>query len=285
MQEEIKIIVLDSGRLEQFAHLIPDKLKDIIRESGTIILGAKGPGEVAMGVAVFSEYSHFMDLLWIYVEPEFRGFGIGKAFIHRMMTTLEDISYFRGVCVDYQRAENMELDYLLGDLGFFREEQDWSSYSFQLMDAKELERFTPSNSNRLNIKGLCRISDCSDMMKKNFSYKLAKSEESYPIELPVPWKRYDDGLSCVYVAEGEISAVLLIQTTKENIHIAFAYAKDNYYIFPYMMGYSFEKACKQYQDHTVEVTVTALEENAENLILKLVPAAKNRKIIHAQLNR
>ena len=82
--EEIKIIVLDSGRLEQFAHLIPDKLKDIIRESGTIILGAKGPGEVAMGVAVFSEYSHFMDLLWIYVEPEFRGFGIGKAFINRI---------------------------------------------------------------------------------------------------------------------------------------------------------------------------------------------------------
>ena len=104
MQEEIKLIVLNSEGLQQFAHLIPDKLKDTASKSDSIVLGALGPEKVTMGVAIFSEHAHYMELEWIYVEPEFRGFGIGKAFIYRMMTTLEDISYFRGVCVDYQRA-------------------------------------------------------------------------------------------------------------------------------------------------------------------------------------
>lgn len=284
MQEEIKLIVLNSEGLQQFAHLIPDKLKDTASKSDSIVLGALGPEKVTMGVAIFREYSHYMELVWIYVEPEFRELGIGKAMINRMTETIADSKYFRGVLADYVREDNYRFDSMLDSLGFIKEQQDWASYSFYLNDAYQLDRFIPEN-NKQHIKGICRISDCSDTMKKHFSYMLSRSDEIYPIELPVPWKRYDDGLSCAHVIKGEISAVLLMETMKERINISFAYAKDNPYVFPYMLGYSFGEACKRYKDRNQEVTVTALEESAENLLLKLVPDAKNVRVTHAQKNR
>lgn len=238
MQEEIKLIVLNSEGLQQFAHLIPDKLKDTVSKSDSIVLGALGPEKVTMGVAIFREYSHYMELVWIYVEPEFRELGIGKAMINRMTETIADSKYFRGVLADYVREDNYRFDSMLDSLGFIKEQQDWASYSFYLKDAYQLDKFIPEN-NKQHIKGICRISDCSDTMKKHFSSMLSRSDEIYPIELPVPWKRYDDGLSCAHVIKGEISAVLLMETMKERINISFAYAKDNPYVFPYMLGYSF----------------------------------------------
>lgn len=285
MQEEIKIIVLNSEGLQQFAHLIPDKLKDTAGKRDSIVLGALAQEKVAMGVAVFSEYSHYMELLWIYVEPEFRELGIGKALINRLTETIEDSNYFRGVFADYIREDNYLFDTMLDSIGFIKEQQDWASYSFHLNDAYRLDRFIPGSNQQQNIKGLCRISDCNDTMKKHFSYMLSKSDEIYQIELPVRWNRYDDVVSCVHVTEGEISAVLLMETTKDRINISFAYAKENPYVFPYMLGFSFGEACKRYKDRNPEVTVTALEESAENLLLKLVPDAKNVRVTHAQKNR
>ena len=283
MQEEIKIIVLNSEGLQQFAHLIPDKLKDTASKSDSIVLGALGPEKVTMGVAIFSEHAHYMELEWIYVEPEFRRIGIGSALLKRMIDSIEDSSYYIGVCADYIHEDTPGLDYLLEILGFAKEEQDWGIYRFQLKDAFGLEKYV-GQKNETRLKGLCSISDCTQVMKKNFSFNLNKEEEAYPIGLPIQWDNYDAELSCAYLEKGEISAVFLLETDENRINISFAFAKDKPYVFPYMLVYSFNKAINKYKGSNPEITVTTLDEAAEKLLLKLIPGVKNIDVTHAQKN-
>lgn len=285
MQEEIKLIVLNSEGLQQFAHLIPDKLKDTASKSDSIVLGALGPEKLTMGVAIFREYSHYMELVWIYVEPRFRRMGIGSALVKRMIDTIVDSQYFMGIIADYVKDDNRQLDAMLDSLAFAKEQQDWSSYSFRLSDAYQLVKYDPQKMERQRIKGICKISDCSDTMKKHFSYMLSQSDELNFISCPIKWKDYDDMLSCVHVDNGEISSVLLMENMNERINISFAYAKNNPYIFPYMLGYSFGMAVTHYVGNNPLITVTVFEKNTENLLLRLVPVAKNNSVTHAQKNR
>ena len=93
---------------------------------------------------------------------------------------------------------------------------------------------------------------------------------------------YDDELSCVYIEEGEIEGVFLLETDEQRINIAFAYVKNNPYVFPYMLGRSFMKAVEKYEGTNPEVTVTVFEETTEKLLQKLVPNAKTVIMTHAQ---
>lgn len=285
MQEEIRIVLLNAGNVELFGHAIPDKIKNLASESSTIVLGALGPEKLTMGVAIFKEYAHYLELEWIYVEPGFRRMGIGSALVKRMIDTIVDSQYFMGIIADYVKDDNRQLDAMLDSLAFEKEQQDWSSYSFRLSDAYQIAKYDPQKMERQRIKGICKISDCSDTMKKHFSFMLSQSEELNFISFPIKWKDYDDMLSCVHVDKGEISSVLLMENMNERINISFAYAKNNPYIFPYMLGYSFGMAVTHYVGSNPLITVTVFEKNTENLLLRLVPGAKNNSVTHAQKNR
>lgn len=282
MKQAIKIVPVDGKDKQQLNHIIPDKLWDIYEETETIILGVQGMEGIFFGAAVFRENAHYIELLWIYVEPEFRRMGFAKALIDRMMSTIETSEYFVGMYTEYESGKEIELDTLLSVMEFKREEQEWSSYSFQLSDTLGLHEFEKKNQDKLRIRGLNRISECTDTMKKRFSHELYHSEEVKPIELPIDWENYDDELSCVYIEEGEIEGVFLLETDEQRINIAFAYVKNNPYVFPYMLGRSFMKAVEKYEGTNPEVTVTVFEETTEKLLQKLVPNAKNIIMTHAQ---
>ena len=280
MEEKIQIIPLGLENMSGFNHMIPDELLDLRQQQEEIILGAVGPENTPMGVAVFKEYAHYMELVWIYVEPEFRRMGICSQLIKRMEDSIEGNSYFAGVYADYKQGLYEGLDIALGKLGFEKELQDWSSYSFTLNDAFSLEKF--STKKALSGKKIYNLSECTSEMKSMFSSMLSKSDEPYLVELPIDWKRYNQKFSCVHADKGKISSVFLVEAEERIINIAFVYAKDNPYILPYMMGYSFKEIANKYPDRKVNFTVTALEENTENIVLKLVPGAKNVGIIHAK---
>ena len=280
MEEKIQIIPLGLENMSGFNHMIPDELLDLRQQQEEIILGAVGPENTPMGVAVFKEYAHYMELVWIYVEPEFRRMGICSQLIKRMEDSIEGNSYFAGVYADYKQGLYEGLDIALGKLGFEKELQDWSSYSFTLNDAFSLEKF--STKKALSGKKIYNLSECTSEMKSMFSSMLSKSDEPYLVELPIDWKRYNQKFSCVHADKGKISSVFLVEAEERIINIAFVYAKDNPYILSYMMGYSFKEIANKYPDRKVNFTVTALEENTENIVLKLVPGAKNVGIIHAK---
>lgn len=280
MEGNIQIIPLGLEDMSEFNHMIPDELLGLRQQQEEIILGAIGPEETPMGVAVFKEYAHYMELLWVYVEPEFRRMGISSQLLKRMEGSMSGNNYFVGIYADYEQGIYEGLDIVLSKLGFEKEIQDWSSYSFTLNDAFSLEKF--STRKALSGKKIYNLSECTSEMKSSFSSMLSKIDEPYSIELPVDWKRYNQKFSCVHADKGKINSVFLIEAEDRNINIAFVYAKDDPYILPYMMGYSFKEIANKFPDRKVKITVTALEENAENIILKLVPGAKNVGMIHAK---
>lgn len=280
--EEISILLLKEDELSKFWHQIPDKLKLMMKQEDMITLGIAGPENIAMGVAVFREYVHYMELVWLYVEPEFRGMGFGKALVKRMEDTLADSDYFIGIFADYMETKDWELDYFLKALGYEREKKDWSVYQMNLSDVRTLDVYLENEKKAGKLRGLCSISDCSDVMKKQFSFMLYNNDEINFVELPINWRDYSEELSCVYVDKGVISAVLLIKNTENRIVIEFAYAKMNPYVFPYMLCYSYDKAKSMYQGTDPEIIITVLNDSTEKLLLKLVPGAWNKTMIHAE---
>lgn len=282
MNQAITITLLDEKEIPALAYMIPKKIIEMMQEEELICLAAKGPDAITMAVVVFREYAHNMELLWIYTEPEFRRMKLATKLLERMEASVHESEYFIGICADYEREEENALDALLDKSGFDRQLQEWPLYRFHLSDAYALEEFHRKNQKELRIKGLCKISECTDAMKKRFSHTMSYSEELPFIESPIEWKRYDEKLSCIYVEKGEIEGVLLIETSQDRIHIAFAYAKDNPYVFPYMVGKSFYEAMDKYQGQNPQILVTVFGDSTEKLLLKLVPNASSVTMTHAQ---
>ena len=56
------------------------------------------------------------------------------------------------------------------------------------------------------------------------------------------WELYDDDMSRIYLENNEIKVVLLVENKEDYLNVAFAYAKDNPYAFPYMIGDAYIKA-------------------------------------------
>lgn len=282
MSQSITIMLLNEQETPLLEHMIPKKLMEMAKTEELFFLGVKGPEEIMMGVAVFREYAHYMELLWVYVEPEFRKMKLATRLLKKMEDTVRNSDYFLGVCADYESQEYTALDALLGTSGFDREVQNWPIYEFYLSDTYALDEFYKKNRKKLKVKGLCKIQECADAMKKRFSHTLTYDDEMQLIESPIDWNHYDNELSCVYVENNEIKGILLLESAEEQINIAFAYAKDNPYVFPYMLGESFYGAINKYQGKNPEITVTVFDDNTENLLLKLVPNATPVTMIHAK---
>lgn len=282
MKQSIKIVSINEGEKQRLEYIIPNKLWDIYDETETITLGIKAEEDLFLGAAVFRENAHYMELLWIYVEPEFRRMGFATALIVRMMSVVETSEYFVGMYADYESKNQTELDALLSAMGFERKKQEWPAYSFRLSDMLRLHELVKKNQDIQRMSGLSRISECTDTMKKQYSNKLYQNEEVNLIELPIDWGNYDDDLSCVYSKGREIEGVFLLETDEQRINVAFAYAKNNPYVFSYMLIYSFMKAQEKYKGADSEVTVTVFEDITEKLLKKLVPDVKGMFMTHAQ---
>ena len=280
--EDIRIIVLSEENIQKYEHLIPDRLQSAIKNENMIALGVVGPEEISMGIAVFREYMHYMELVWIYVEPEFRGMGLGKALINRMEETLSDSDYFIGIFADYQEIQNWEMDLLFASLGYKKESKEWPLYKMNLSDVRTLSNYTDKANQAEERKELCKISECSATMKKHFSFMLHNDKEINFVEFPINWANYDDEISCLYIHKGEIIAALLLENKNGKIVIEYAYAKTNPYVFPIMLAYSYEKVKKQYRNTDPEITLTAFDSSVEKLLQKLVPGAWRMDMAHAE---
>ena len=103
----------------------------------------------------------------------------------------------------------------------------------------------------------------------------------YPIEIPIRWENCEKELSCAYVVNGEIKSVLLMEKEDAALNIAFAYSGEYPQMYPYLLGYAFHTAEKNYSLEETEITVTPLTEKSEKILTKIVPAAKKVYVIHA----
>lgn len=282
MIEDVSIVMLSADESDKFGHMIPDKLKASLQQKEVIIMGATGYDDICMGVVVFKEYARNMEIIWMYVEPEFRNIGIASAIVQRMFETIEKSNYFIGIVADYLKLGNTIISKFFKSNGFEVEEQEWPVYTFLLNEALTLKLYMVNQ--KMFEKNVFSVSECFDVTKKFFSQKLMLSNEINPIELPIDWDRYDVELSKVYIENNEIAGVVLIENHGSYIDVAFAYLKDNPCIFTYMIGNVFVDAKEKFGDSNPIVSVTSLDVAIDKLLLYLVPCAKKTSIMHAKLN-
>lgn len=282
MKEELSVTLIEENDMAKISHMIPNGLNEGQDASDNIILAAIGPEDIIMGIVVFREYSRNMEIIWCYVEPEFRRMGVCSAIIQRMVDTVEKSSYFMGVFAQYTKMGNDIINELLKGINFDVEEQEWPVYTFKLNEAIGLQLYTVNK--KMFKDRVCSLEECEDILKKYFSNKLLVSDEINPIELPIMWEKYDQQLSKVYLEDdGEISAIILIEKKKEYLEVAFAYVNNNPYVFPYMMGNIFVEAHNRFLDSTQKVLVTSLDDTVDKLLLYLVPSARKTLMCYAHI--
>ena len=282
MKEEVSIILIEKNDVEKISHMIPDELNESQDSDDNIILAAIGPEDIIMGIVIFKEYSRNMEIVWCYVEPEFRRMGVCSAIIQRMVDTVANSSYFTGVYAHYMKMGNEIINEVFKSISFNVEEQEWPVYTFMLNDAVGLQLYTVNK--KMFENRVLSLENCEDILKKHFSSKLALDEEINPIELPIMWDKYDQTLSKVYLEEdGQISAIILIEKKKGYLDVAFAYVRNNPYVFPYMIGDVFVQARNMYLDCPQKVLVTSLDETVDKLLLYLVPSARKTLMYYAHI--
>lgn len=281
MGEEISIFLVEKDDLEKISHMIPDGLNDSQDKDENIILAAKGPEDIFMGIVIFREYSRKMEVVWCYVEPEFRRMGICSAILQRMIDTVKKSQYFTGVYAQYMKMGSESINNVFKSNNFAVEEQEWPVYTFKLNEAVGLQLFTVNK--KMFQDSVYNLEECDDVVKKRFSNKLMQSDEINPIELPIMWDKYDHQLSKVYLEKGEISAIVLIARKKEYLEVAFAYVNENIYVFPYMIGTVFVDARDKYLDTPQNILVTSLDDTVDKLLLHLIPSARKTMMYYAHI--
>lgn len=281
MGEEISIVLVEKEDLEKILHMIPDELAEEQNSAENIILAAKGPEDIIMGIVIFREYSRKMEVVWCYVEPEFRRMGICSGILQRMIDTVKKSQYFTGVYAQYMKMGSESINNVFKSNNFAVEEQEWPVYTFKLNEAVGLQLFTVNK--KMFQNNVCPLEKCDDVMKKHFSNKLLLGDEINPIELPIKWDKYDQELSKVYLENGEISAIVLIERKKEYLEVAFAYVDENLYVFPYMIGTVFVDARDKYLDTPQNILVTSLDDTVDKLLLHLIPSARKTMMYYAHI--
>ena len=277
MSEEINIVLVENCDEVSISHMIPDELKD--GQKDNIILAAVGPEEIYMGIVIFKEYSRNLEVIWCYVEPEFRRMGICSAIIQRMISTVENSDYFLGVYAQYMKLGNEIINEVFKSINFQVEEQEWPVYTFNLNEAIGVQFFTVNK--KMFQDKVYSLEECEPILKKHFSNHLFLSDEINPIELPIMWDKYDQKLSKVYLDSDGISAIVLIERKKEYLEVAFAYVNNNPYVFPYMIGTVFVEARSMYIDAPQKVLVTSLDDTIDKLLLHFVPSARKTVMYYA----
>jgi GNAT superfamily N-acetyltransferase len=281
MDTKINIILLDAKDIERFDHMIPEQLKGCVLQNEYVVLGAVC-GDVTMGVGIFKEYARYLELMWIYVEPEFRRYGICTLMLNRIKENVSNSTYLLGIFSDFLKLGNEHLCTIFEKNGFEIIEDEWPIYTFSINEAIGVERYVVNK--KLFKDNVCRISECSGMAKRYFSQKLAMAEEINPIELPIEWELYDDDMSRIYHENNEIKVVLLVENKEDYLNVAFAYAKDNPYAFPYMIGDAYIKARELYENENKKILVTSLDDNVDKLLLNLIPAARKNSMLHVKIS-
>ncbi|MCR5278361.1 MAG: hypothetical protein K6E19_02860 [Lachnospiraceae bacterium] len=208
------LLYIDESNIDMFAPIIPDYIREVIVSDEDVVLHGIESDDMACGVVVSRVISFEAEILWYYLDPSFRGYGIGhesfQLYAERMHNTygVSSIRVEIPAGVDksiYNLFSGLPAEFERLDMGRFETTVGWLRSSEKIRGA---------------AKHSVALSAVDSKALRNFSDKLA-NEGLGMVDLPIDPRDYEADASAVYMEDDTPKAVLLLQRDGEALTIPY----------------------------------------------------------------
>ncbi|MCL2634053.1 MAG: GNAT family N-acetyltransferase [Oscillospiraceae bacterium] len=205
---------------QAFMRYIPRDLHNIIEAPEAIVLGVANDNDVSAGVLVSKVVGDWVEILWLYVDDEFRNKGGGTLLLSDLLSCVDSESDITGVFSQFPAQDNKALENLFAKNGFELEDGENNLYSLKAADLHNNRFWQKEQGGSENADTLDNV---IDVKLKEFEVKLSLAGVSVALDFPIKWREYDGKLSSVYIKNNEVRGVLLFKKLDNELLLSYAY--------------------------------------------------------------
>ena len=260
---------VDTKKPGVFLELITeDTRKRLDNGEGLYIIGLTSE-EYAAGALVFERIRDRLEVLSLYVLPDFRNRGGSKLLLNALEAIASKLDYIVTASFSMVDSETELLEKAFINADFQkREDVDYKTYIVTLAECEDAESLK-------NVKKNSKIKYFSELTENKLKSYNKQAEEKFA-PLPVDGlmsKKVDRELSAVYEENGRIKGYVVIENIsyKNGIRVAAAYnGSDNPLILMWLLKASLSEAEKKY-DENIPLVIDVVDDTADRFVRYILP--------------
>ena len=260
---------VDTKKPGVFLELITeDTRKRLDNGEGLYIIGLTSE-EYAAGALVFDRIRDCLEVLSLYVLPDFRHRGGSKLLLNALEAIASQLDYIVTASFSMVDSETELLEKAFINADFQkREDVDYKTYIVTLAECEDAESLK-------NVKKNSKIKYFSELTENKLKSYNKQAEEKFA-PLPVDGlmsKKVDRELSAVYEENGRIKGYVVIENIsyKNGIRVAAAYnGSDNPLILMWLLKASLSEAEKKY-DENIPLVIDVVDDTADRFVRYILP--------------
>ncbi|MCL1824012.1 MAG: GNAT family N-acetyltransferase [Oscillospiraceae bacterium] len=272
-------VMLQEENQQAFTRYIPKELRGELKKPETISFGAVNNDNTSAGVLMARVVSGWLEIIWFYIDGQFRRKGLGRALLGNMLSCFDFVPELTGVFAQFPEKNNEGLKELFESAGYKFEEGGRSVFELSLKDLTENKFWSKEPSSAENV---VMLKDVFDINLRDFEVKLSLTDAGVPLETPLNRKIYDENLSAAYIKNGKIEGILLIEKEENgSIFLSFAYVSPGENsALPAMLYKSGRKAVDTLPPET-KISLAAITDVSARLTEKLFPGRAAEPTVYA----
>ncbi|MBQ8914212.1 MAG: GNAT family N-acetyltransferase [Lachnospiraceae bacterium] len=260
---------VDTKKPGVFLELMAEDIKErVINEEGLYIIGLTSE-EYAAGALVFERIHDYLEIVSLYVLPEFRHKGGSRLLLAALEAIASKLDYIVTARFSMVDGETELLEEAFENADFQkREDVDYKTYIVTLADCEDAESLKKVKKNP-KIKYFSELTD-----NKLKSYNKQAEEKFAPLPIDgLTSETVDRELSAVYEENGRIKGYVVIENIsyKNGIRVAAAYnGSDNPLILMWLLKAAISAAENKY-DANIPLVIDVVDDNADRFVRYILP--------------
>ncbi len=260
-----------------FKKLIPAYYEELIKKGDLVGIGFcddRDPDDViVIGVVLFRKRPGLIEIVWVSVTDTFIGSFATSDMINSIVVKSGLESQVVGLYAEVPTDEEDLLE-ALEIAGFEIEQTPSGVYELDM-----------SMVRRDILKGAAKhMSECISIkkadrhMKAELEERLKADSRNLPVDIPIKYGEYDEDLSFIYLGK---NAAGLVLAKKYDSHVllevVISQSPANFVVLIASFIEAFDRVC----DKNMKISIPVVSQEADGLVKKIVPGAKQGEICQA----
>lgn len=266
---EFEVGYVDVSKPGAFRELISAETEQRLREGEKLSVIGLTYGKYAAGAVAFHMEEEHVEIISLYVSPDFRRKGGGKILLSVIEKIAEELDSWVSVSFSAFDEESRTLEALFAAADYeLRDDVDYRSYMVTLADCEDSEALKKApRDNRLKY-----FSELSETKLKSYN----KQAEAKLAPLPVGGllsEALDRELSVAYEENGRVKGFVAIENMdyENGIRLAAAFnGTDNPMVLMWLVKAAFSVAEKKYDENT-PLLIDVVDETADRFVRYVLP--------------
>lgn len=270
--------LIDSKDIEKYGNLIPECFHERIRREELFAVETRDPcypGLDLIGVTVSGVRDSWAEILWYSMTDNYNHPFYVRELIRKRVRDAKLGGEAAGVYCSFPKDfENGKIAEILSDIGFEVREASSRVLQFTLRGLNS-ERL-PEHIDRSSF---IPVKFADTLTLRKLSSLMADDPRNIPVDIPVPWERYDPELSIIHLEKGVPAGTILITRRDNRISADLAYETTPTGILR-LVSFLIKEAEKKLSPDTI-VTVPIVNDRLFSVMKIIAPEAERKELVKA----